>query len=378
LRLTQKNPGVTLVVIEKEPDVCAHQSGHNSGVIHSGIYYKPGSLKAGTCVAGARAMREFCDAEGIRYDVCGKLIVAVEESELPRLQMLAERGPANGVDCRMLSAGEIKDFEPHAAGIAALHVPGAAVVDYREVCKRMAQRLIEAGQTVMTSARVTAIEERSDAVRVTTTAGVVEAERIVNCAGLQSDRVTAMAGRKPTAKIIPFRGEYYVLRPEAAHLCRALIYPVPDVRYPFLGVHFTRGVDGEVHCGPNAVLALAREGYRKRDISIGDLAETLTYFGFLRLAGEHWRTGAYEMWRSMVKPAFAKAAQRLVPEVTASDLLPGGAGVRAQAVDPSGKLVDDFAIVRGARSVHVINAPSPAATASLAIGEIIADAVAGT
>jgi len=358
------------VVLEKESAVCRHQSGHNSGVIHSGIYYKPGSLKAQTCVAGGRALREFCDAEGIRYDVCGKLIVATEEHELPQLRMLAERGAANGVACRMLSAGEIAEIEPHSAGIAALHVPGAAVVDYREVCERMAAKV-----EVMTSARVTAIEERSDRVRITTTSGVVEAEQLINCAGLQSDRVASLGGSTPPAKIVPFRGEYFVLRAEAAHLCRALIYPVPDIRYPFLGVHFTRGVDGSVHCGPNAVLAFAREGYRKRDVRLRDLAETLTYGGFVKLAAEHWRTGAFEMWRSLVKPAFARAAQRLVPELRSADLLPGGSGVRAQAVDATGKLVDDFAIVRGRRSLHVINAPSPAATASLAIGELIAGMV---
>jgi len=370
LRLTQRHPSRRVVVLEKESAVCRHQSGHNSGVIHSGIYYKPGSLKAQTCVAGGRALREFCDAEGIRYDVCGKLIVATEEHELPQLRMLAERGAANGVACRMLRAGEIAEIEPHAAGIAALHVPGAAVVDYREVCERMAAKV-----EVMTSARVTAIEERSDCVRITTTSGVVEAEQLINCAGLQSDRVASLGGSTPPAKIVPFRGEYFVLRAEAAHLCRALIYPVPDIPYPFLGVHFTRGVDGSVHCGPNAVLAFAREGYRKRDVRLRDLAETLTYRGFVKLAAEHWRTGAFEMWRSLVKPAFARAAQRLVPELCSADLLPGGSGVRAQAVDPSGKLVDDFAIVRGPRSLHVINAPSPAATASLAIGELIAGMV---
>lgn len=356
------------MVLEKEPHVCGHQSGHNSGVIHSGIYYKPGSLKAKTCVEGAQAMRAFCDAEGIRYDVCGKLIVATKEDELPRLLMLAERGPANGVSCRLVSPEAMREIEPHAAGIRALHVPAAAVVDYKQVCAAMASKI-----EVMTSARVTAIEERSDCLRITTTAGVVEAEQLINCGGLQSDYLARLAGQTPPAKIVPFRGEYYVLRPEAAHLCRALIYPVPDVRYPFLGVHFTRGVDGEVHCGPNAVLALAREGYRKRDVRLGETLETLTYGGFLRLAAQHWRTGAFEMWRSFVKPSFARAARRLVPEVKASDLVPGGAGVRAQAVDRSGKLVDDFAIVRGPRSIHVINAPSPAATASLAIGQMIAE-----
>ncbi|TAH34661.1 MAG: L-2-hydroxyglutarate oxidase [Planctomycetota bacterium] len=367
-QLLQRRPGTAVEVLEKESAVGRHQSGHNSGVLHSGIYYQPGSEKARNCREGKRAMEEFCGREGIPFEICGKLIVAVDAGQLPALERILQRGLANGVRCQLIERERLAELEPHAAGVRAIHVPEAGIVDYKSVCSRLRQRIEEAGGSVCTGARVTRLWSRPESVVVESDAGPREAVLAVNCAGLHSDRVARRGGRDPGARIVPFRGEYYELKPQARGLCRNLIYPVPDPSFPFLGVHFTRTIGGGVECGPNAVLAFAREGYRKRDVNLRDLFETLTYPGFLRLAARHWRTGAGEMWRSFSKSAFVRALQRLVPEIRAGHLEPAPAGVRAQALRPDGSLVDDFLILESERVLHVCNAPSPAATASLQIG----------
>jgi L-2-hydroxyglutarate oxidase len=371
--LTRRHPGRRVVVLEKEAKIAQHQSGHNSGVLHSGIYYKPGSQKAINCRAGKEAMEQFCTDEGIAFETCGKVIVARDESELPVLERIFERGLANGVACTLIDKDRLRELEPHAAGARAIHVAETGIVNYVQVCERLAQRVQERGALVVTSARVERISQNGPSVVLATTAGELEARLIVNCAGLQCDRLTAMSGTKPEARIIPFRGEYYALRPEVHHLCKNLIYPVPDPNFPFLGVHFTRRIDGSVECGPNAVLAFAREGYQKCDINLADLAESLTYPGFIKMAARYWKMGLSEMWRSMSKGAFVKALQRLVPEIRAEHLEPAPAGVRAQAVSPDGRLVDDFLIADSERVINVGNAPSPAATASLNIAKMIAD-----
>ena len=362
-----------VVILEKEAELAAHQTGHNSGVLHSGIYYRPGSLRAVNCREGKRVMEAFCREEGLPYEICGKVIVAVDESELPALERIYERGQANGVRCELIAAARLAELEPYAAGVRAIHVPEAGIVDYVAVARRLAERIREAGGTILTQARVTALRPGADRVVVESTARAVEARVAVNCAGLHSDRVTKLGGQRPEAKIVPFRGEYYELKPEAEHLCRNLIYPVPDPGFPFLGVHFTRMVHGGVECGPNAVLAFAREGYRKTDINLRDLCESLSYPGFLRLAAKNWKTGLGEMWRSFSKRAFVKALKRLLPAIEAQHLVPAPAGVRAQALSRDGSLVDDFVIQEHDRIINVGNAPSPAATASLNIGRLIAD-----
>jgi (S)-2-hydroxyglutarate dehydrogenase len=370
-QFTHQFPGRRVVVLEKEAELAQHQTGHNSGVLHSGIYYKPGSLKAINCREGKKAMEAFCAAEGIAYEICGKVIVAVDDAELPALERIYERGQANGVSCAIIDRARLAELEPHAAGVRAIHVPEAGIVNYRQVCHRLAERIRERGGEILTGARVTEMEQRVGEVVVRTTAGDLGARQVVNCAGLHCDRVTALSGQEPAAKIIPFRGEYYALKPSAYHLCRNLIYPVPDPSFPFLGVHFTRMIDGRVECGPNAVLALAREGYRKTDVNLADLAETLSYPGFVKLAARYWKTGLGEMGRSLSKAAFVRALQRLVPEIRAEDLLPAPAGIRAQAVARDGTMVDDFLIQEGERVINVNNAPSPAATAALNIGQRI-------
>ena len=375
-RLVERFPSRSVLIVEKEAEIAQHQTGHNSGVLHSGIYYRPGSLRAVNCREGKKAMEAFCEREGIPFQRCGKVIVAVEERELPALEEIYRRGQANGVRCELIGPERLKEIEPHAAGIKAIHVPEAGIVDFVEVAKRLASLVQERGGRILTNARVTAVQTRSSSVVLETTAGAVEAQYVVNCSGLHSDRVTRLAGLKPETKIVPFRGEYYELKPEAHHLVRALIYPVPDPKFPFLGVHFTRMIHGGVECGPNAVLAFAREGYRKRDVNLRDLFEALTYPGFLRLAGRYWKTGLGEMWRSFSKRAFVRALQRLLPDIQAEHLLPAPAGVRAQALAPDGKLVDDFLIREAERIVNVLNAPSPAATASLNIGSYIVERLA--
>ncbi|HVU89752.1 MAG TPA: L-2-hydroxyglutarate oxidase [Pirellulales bacterium] len=375
-QLSRRYPSLRVLILEKEADLGQHQTGHNSGVLHSGIYYKPGSLKATNCRAGKAAMETFCRDEGIPFDICGKVIVAVAEEELPALERIYERGQANGVQVEMIDKARLAELEPHAAGVRAIHVPEAGIVDYPMVCVRLAEHVRRGGGQIVTGARVTGMRVATDEVQVETTAGAYPARYVVNCAGLQCDRVTTMSGQKPAAKIVPFRGEYFELRPEAQHLCRNLIYPTPDPAFPFLGVHFTRMIHGGVECGPNAVLAFAREGYRKTDINLADLVDSLTYPGFLRLAAKYWRTGMGEMWRSISKRAFVKALQRLVPEIREEHLVAAPAGVRAQALLRDGSMVDDFLIQDGPRVVNVQNAPSPAATASLNVGSLIVDHLA--
>lgn len=374
--LLQQYPAKSLLILEKEDRLAAHQTGHNSGVLHAGIYYKPGSLKAQTCRAGKRAMQAFCDAEAIPYERCGKVIVAVDETELERLHALYQRGIANGIDCKLIDRAELDEIEPHAAGVEAIHIAETGIVDYKQVCERLARRIQERGGEIKTRAKVTGLQETAAEVRVQSTAGDFAARFVINCAGLHSDRTAALSGAELAVKIIPFRGEYYKLKPEAEHFCRGLIYPVPDPSFPFLGVHFTRIVGGGVECGPNAVLALAREGYQKTDVNLRDLFETLTYAGFIKLARKYWRTGVGEMWRSVSKSAFVRALQRLLPEIQTAHLSSAPAGVRAQAVEQTGAMVDDFAFHELPRIVHVINAPSPAATASLSIGKLIVEKLA--
>ncbi len=375
-KFLERFPGRSLRLLEKETQLAQHQSGRNSGVLHSGIYYKPGSLKAVNCREGKRAMEDFCRAEGIPFDICGKVIVATAEAELPRLADIFARGQANGVRCEQIGPERLRELEPHAAGLAAIHVPEAGIIDYSQVCERLAQHIRAAGGEITFHARVTGFHPQTEATVVETTAGEFSARQVVNCAGLHCDRVARLSGRKPAVQIVPFRGEYFKLRAEAEHLCRTLIYPVPDPAFPFLGVHFTRRIDGGVECGPNAVLAFSREGYGKLQTNLRDLAGSLAYPGFLRLAAKYWRTGAGEMWRSVSKRAFVRALQRLVPEIRPAHLDPAPAGVRAQALARDGSLVDDFLIEESDRVVNVLNAPSPAATSSLRIGNLIVDRLA--
>ena len=374
--LNQRYPRKKILVVEKENALAQHQTGHNSGVIHSGIYYKPGSLKAINCRAGKLALETFCKREGIPYELCGKVIVATREDERARLQQVFERGRANGVACEKISAQRLKELEPHCAGIEGIHVTETGIVDYRRVCERLAAILRERGQTVKTGVKVRGLAELAHEAIVRSDTEEFSAQNVVNCGGLYCDRIAGLTGRRIDVKIVPFRGEYYLVKPEAQRLCRTLIYPVPDPRFPFLGVHFTRMISGHVDCGPNAVLAFAREGYRKTDINWGELFEILTYPGFVIMAAKFWRMGMGEMWRSFSKAAFVKALQRLIPEIQASHLEPAPAGIRAQAVGRDGSLLDDFNIMETSRIVHVLNAPSPAATASLSIGRSIVDRLA--
>ncbi|WP_437225747.1 L-2-hydroxyglutarate oxidase [Planctomicrobium sp. SH661] len=374
-QLAGRFPQARLLILEKESHVAAHQSGHNSGVLHSGIYYRPGSLKALNCRQGKLAMEAFCREHGVSFSICGKVIVAVDESELPQLQTIFERGRANGVACELISAERLHELEPYAAGIAAIHVPEAGIVDYRQVCEKLAELLRSSGHEIQLDTEVRGIHQESSDVVVITSRDEIRARTLITCGGLWEDRLIKLSGEQPKAQVVPFRGEFYQLKPEAEHLCRALIYPVPDPRFPFLGVHFTRMIDGSVECGPNAVLALARNGYRKGDVNLRDLLGTLGYPGFRKMAAKHWRMGLDEMWRSWNKTAFVTALQRLVPAIRSEHLVAAPAGVRAQALGKDGALVDDFVIQRSGRLIHVGNAPSPAATASLNIGSLIADQV---
>lgn len=374
-RLTQALSDRRVVVLEKEGRVAQHQTGHNSGVLHTGIYYKPGSLKAINCREGKLAMQAFCEEHGIPFEICGKVIVAVDQAEIPSLEKIYQRGQDNKVECRLIDRERLGELEPHVAGVKAIHVPQAGIVNYRMVCEKLGELVGQSNGAVLTNRKVVGIDHRNGESQLTTNQGELTARLIVNCGGLHSDRVTRMGGDQPAAKIVPFRGEYYQLKPDKYYLCKNLIYPVPDPKFPFLGVHFTRMIDGSVECGPNAVLAFAREGYTKFKLNPLDLFESLTYRGFLRMATRHWRMGMGEVWRSLSKPAFVKALQRLMPAITADDLEPAPAGVRAQAVSPDGTLVDDFLIVESQYMIHVNNAPSPAATASLNIGSRIAERV---
>jgi L-2-hydroxyglutarate oxidase len=368
------HPRLRLVVVDKEPRIAAHQTGHNSGVLHAGVYYAPGSRKAAMCRVGKAQLEEFASRHGIPFEHSGKLIVALDEGERPRLADLLARAQSNGVPgVELVGAERMREIEPHVAGVAALWSPETGMIDYRLVAAALADDIRAAAATILLGAEVSAIREMADERVLETTAGPIAARDLIVCAGLQADRLAAMTGARGP-RIAPFRGDYYLLRPEAAGLVRALIYPVPDPRFPFLGIHFTRRIDGEVWAGPNAVLAFAREGYRRRDVDPAELLRVLGYRGFLRLAGRHLATGAGEMWRDYNKRALLGALQRYVPELTATDLLPGPSGVRAQAIDIGGRMVDDFAIGGSAHVLHVQNAPSPAATASLAIGAWLADA----
>ena len=379
MALSRAHEGLRVVGLEQEAAIGQHQSGNNSGVIHSGLYYRPGSAKARMAVEGAERMYAFCAEHGIGAERCGKVVVATDERELDRLADLQRRGEANGIaDLQMIGPDELRAIEPHTAGVRALHVPSTGIADYPAVCRAYRSLLEQSGGEVRLRSRVGRIRVEADGVTLQTTSGLVRARYAVNCAGLQADRVAQRAGVKRDVRIVPFRGEYYDLTDAASGLVRNLIYPVPDPAFPFLGVHFTRRLDGSIEAGPNAVLALRREGYRWRDVNVADAWDAISYVGFLRLASKHWRTGLGEVWRSANKPAFVKALQRLIPKLNGAHLVRGGAGVRAQALERDGSLVDDFQIVETNRLIHVLNAPSPGATASLPIGERIAEMAASS
>jgi L-2-hydroxyglutarate oxidase len=371
LALTRRQPGIRILLLEKETDFALHQTGRNSGVIHSGIYYKPGSFKAKFATAGSRSMVEFCQEHGIKHEVCGKVIVACDDRELPLLENLYQRGLQNGLAVSRLTAEQVREIEPHVRCVAGVKVPSTGIVGYRDVCRKYLELVQSNGGTIHTGTRVLGIRESNSAQVIQTNRGDFEASFVINCAGLHSDRVARLGKVDPGAKIVPFRGEYYELVPEKRSLVKTLIYPVPNPDFPFLGVHFTKMIDGSVHAGPNAVLAFKREGYHKTDFNLKDTVESLTYSGFWKMARKCWAEGWMEMRRSWSKALFVKSLQRLIPEVQDRDLVPSEAGVRAQALLPDGKLVDDFLIIKRPHAVHVCNAPSPAATASLEIGNHI-------
>ena len=373
-KLLEQKPELKLRILEKEKSIGLHQSGHNSGVIHSGIYYKPGSVKAKNCRRGVEELLLFCDKFNVQYDLCGKVIVAVNLEEVNRLDALYKRGLENGIsNIRIVDSQELKDLEPHATGIKAIHVPSTGIINYTSVVDELAKQIIKRGGEIKTKATVKGFVRKAGECIVNTQMCDYPTELVINCAGLYSDKIAQLAGENSSISIIPFRGEYYVLKPESRHLVNSLIYPVPDPRLPFLGVHFTRRIDGSVEAGPNAVLATAREGYRRRDFNFQETWELLTNPGVWKIGRNYWKTGMGEYTRSLFKPLFVKALQYLVPAIQGSDLVPGGSGVRAQAMDETGKLLDDFCIVQSERFIHVLNAPSPAATASFAIGSTIAD-----
>ncbi len=378
MTLAKTHPHLKLAVVEKELELAQHQTGHNSGVIHSGIYYRPGSLKATLCVRGAQHLVRFCQENAVPFERCGKLVIATDPNEIPGLQELHRRGNANGVTgLRLLDPAEARAFEPHTHCLQALHVPATGIVSFQQVAQAYARNFTAAGGQIFLGHRLEAIAAGPHAVRLSTSRGKFRSRFIINCAGLYADRVAVMAGGSISCRIVPFRGEYYQIRPERSHLVNGLIYPVPDPRFPFLGVHFTRMIDGKVEAGPNAVLAWAREGYRKSDIAWRELVEVLQYRGFWRLVSRYWGPGWMEMVRSFSKARFAQALQRLIPEIRREDLLPSGSGVRAQALGNDGALLDDFAIVQKERMLHVLNAPSPAATSSLAIAEYLVANMSG-
>jgi L-2-hydroxyglutarate oxidase len=375
MELLTRFPSLRLAVLEKERAIGQHQTGHNSGVIHSGVYYAPGSLKARACVSGKARLIRFCDEQGIRYELCGKVIVATHEQELPRLEQLYQRGLANGVPgLELIGPERLHEIEPDVFGIKALSSPTTGIVDYGQVADAFARRLLSQGCEVLTAHEVIALKQLSAGSQLITSSHAVEARHVINCAGLYADRLANLSGSAPSPRIVPFRGDYYLLRQERSGMVRGLIYPVPDPRFPFLGVHFTRRLNGEVWLGPNAVLAFAREGYRRMTINAGELWETLRYSGFRRLASRYWRVGLAELYRDWSKAAFLKALQRYLPALRPADLLPGPSGVRAQALAPDGTLLDDFIVDGQAGMLHVRNAPSPAATSSLSIAEMIVHA----
>ena len=373
-KLLEQKPELKLRILEKEKSIGLHQSGHNSGVIHSGIYYKPGSVKAKNCRRGVEELLLFCDKFNVQYDLCGKVIVAVNLEEVNRLDALYKRGLENGIsNIRIVDSQGLKDLEPHATGIKAIHVPSTGIINYTSVVDELGKQIIKRGGEIKTKATVKGFVRKASECIVNTQMCDYPTELVINCAGLYSDKIAQLAGENSSISIIPFRGEYYVLKPESRHLVNSLIYPVPDPRLPFLGVHFTRRIDGSVEAGPNAVLATAREGYRRRDFNFQETWELLTNPGVWKIGRNYWKTGMGEYTRSLFKPLFVKALQYLVPAIQGSDLVTGGSGVRAQAMDETGKLLDDFCIVQSERFIHVLNAPSPAATASFAIGSTIAD-----
>ena len=374
MRLVQEYPRYRLAVLEKESQIAQHQTGHNSGVIHAGIYYSPGSQKANFCATGAKLLRRFCDEHDIPYQMCGKVIVAIRDSEVARLDELFRRGTANGAEgLRLISKEQLKELEPHAAGVKAVHSPETGIIDYIKVSQAYASEVQENGGDLHTDTTVVGIARSDGALRIMTSQGDLPAKHVINCGGLQADNVAGMMGADTGVRIIPFRGEYFSLRPERSNLVNGLIYPVPDPSLPFLGVHFTRRIGGEVEAGPNAVLAFAREGYRKTDVSVRDMAGAMTFSGFWRMSKKHWLTGVKEQYRSLNKGAFVRSLQTLVPEIRSEDLHAPGAGIRAQAVDRRGNLLQDFSIAESADAIHVLNAPSPGATASLSISRYIVD-----
>ncbi len=375
-RLSTVVPGAEVTLLEKEPALATHQTGHNSGVVHAGLYYEPGSLKARLCRRGAVLLKEFCAGRGLQYDECGKVLVALDDTETARLDAIEDRARSNGVPgVRRLDAAGLREVEPRVRGVAGLHSPATAITDFAAVTRALAADAETAGATVRLGVRVTGLAAKADEV-VVTGDGVDEAfDHVIVCAGLQADRLAVLAGDDPDPRIVPFRGEYHLLRAERRDLVRGLVYPVPDPRYPFLGVHLTKRVDGAVLVGPNAVLALAREGYRRRDVSAADLRDVVAWPGFRRFARAHWRTGLRELDGSLRRRAFVAAARRYVPELRPSDLVPGPSGVRAQALALDGSLVDDFRLTRSGRVASLRNAPSPAATSSLAIAEHLVELV---
>lgn len=375
-QIKQQSPNLTITILEKESGPAKHQTGNNSGVIHSGLYYKPGSLKATNCIKGYDLMLDFCRTEGVDFDLCGKVVVATDDHEIPYLETLYTRGEQNGLtNLQWLTPEEIKEHEPYVTGVKGIYVPQTGIIDYKQVCKKLESKLLELGVSIFYNEKVKQISHQTSSSEVVTPHNTYQGKLIVNCAGLYSDKVSKMTPLKPDLKIVPFRGEYYQLKESSKHLVKNLIYPVPDPNFPFLGVHFTRMMNGGVEAGPNAVLAFAREGYSKSDINLPELLETLAWPGFQKVAMKYWRTGFGEMYRSFSKAAFTKALQKLIPDIRESDLETGGAGVRAQACDRSGGLLDDFHILENDHFVNVCNAPSPAATSSLAIGEEIAGRV---
>jgi len=378
LQLQKEKPCLKLAVLEKENELARHQTGNNSGVIHSGVYYKPGSLKARNCIRGYELLLAFCREHHVPFELCGKVIVATEQHELPLLENLYQRGLQNGLDqIRRITPDEIKSYEPYVAGLAGIHVPYTGIVDYKRVAEKYGELIRAQGGEIFLGQKVTGLQESGNTLEVVTADRTFTTRLLINCAGLYSDKIAALSFPQLNVRIVPFRGEYYKLRPEKEYLVRTLIYPVPDPNFPFLGVHFTRMARGGVEAGPNAVLAFSREGYTKSNINLRELGETLAWPGFQKVAAKYWRTGLGEMYRSFSKAAFTKALQKLIPEIQESDLVEGGAGVRAQACDRDGGLVDDFLILEGKNVINVCNAPSPAATSSLAIGETVSKLAVG-
>ena len=374
MRLTQEHPDQRVAVIEKEPVIAQHQTGHNSGVIHAGIYYAPGSQKANFCSTGGRLLRDFCDERGIQYEMCGKLIVAVNDSEIPGLEELHRRGTENGAEgLELIGPEELREHEPHVAGVRAIWSPNTGIIDFTKVSEAYSIEMQENGGDLLTNAEVRSMTRNGGSVHIETTAGDVSATNVINCAGLRADAVAGMMGVDIGVKIIPFRGEYFSIKPERAGLVRGLVYPVPDPSLPFLGVHFTKRINGSVEAGPNAVLAWKREGYSKTSFNFGQALDVLTYPGFWQMSIKYWKTGLNEQYRSMVKSVFVKSLRTLVPEITGDDLHEPGAGVRAQAVDRRGGLLQDFSIAETEGAIHVLNAPSPGATSSLSISRYIVD-----